>query len=179
MTDEDRLIEAVEGLTLDPGGFDHEAHVRLAYAYLTRHDLFEAMARCRGALRRLAEHHGAHGKYHETVTCALVLLIHERMASARGWLDSAGAGSVASRGASEARSPGPVEARVPAWEDFARANPDLMRWKDGAFFDYYPEAVLHSELARRTFVLPHPARAARSRTPSASVEPAPRAAAAS
>ncbi len=127
MTAEDRLVDAVESFRVEPGSFDHPAHVRLAFAYLRRHDLFEALARCRRALSELARHLGADGKYHETVTCALVFLIHERM-----------------------EAMGPV-----GWEAFAAANPDLLRWKDGAFFDYYPDAVLGSELARRTFVLPH------------------------
>jgi hypothetical protein len=155
MSTEDRLIEAIESLTLDPDAFDHEAHVRLAFAYLSRYELFDALARCRGALRGLAEHHGAHGKYHETITCALVFLIHERMQQAR---------------VAEPRTPAGVSHGEPPgleWEEFARANPDLLRWKEGAFFDYYPEEVIASRLARRSFVLPHPPSGVRWASPAA------------
>ena len=107
MTPEDRLIDAIESLRVEPGSFDHRAHVRLAFAYLQRHDLFEALARCRRALSVLARHLGAEGKYHETVTCALVFLIHERMEES-----------------------GPV-----VWEAFADANPDLLRDTTGAIVE--------------------------------------------
>jgi hypothetical protein len=143
MAGHEELVREVEELTLDPRAFDHRAHVRLAFAYLERHELFEALTRCRRALRRLAEHHGAHGKYHETVTCALVFLIHERM---RREPETTGATSTWREGSGETVD----------WDTFARVNPDLLRWKDGAFFDYYPASVLRSELARETFVLPRP-----------------------
>jgi hypothetical protein len=124
---DDEFASAFEALTLDPGRFRHGDHVRLAWIYLRRHGLLEAIRRYRDGLVRFAEHHGAAGRYHETVTWAMVVLIHERMAAA------------------------------PAVDDFGvftAANPDLMRWRGGAFFDYYGEDVLDSEQARHTFVLP-------------------------
>jgi hypothetical protein len=102
--------------------------VRLAWAYLSDLDLFQGLDKYRGGLKALAEHHGAPKKYHETVTCGMMVLVHERM------LTRPGDGS---------------------WESFVEANPDLLRWLDGAFFDHYPQAVLRSDLARTTFVLPH------------------------
>ena len=126
MTDE-QLLTGFEALDLPPGSFHHVDHVRLAFAYLQRHDLFESMRLYREGLKRFATHAGVPGKYHETVTCALVLLIHERMASASSTDD---------------------------WATFARANQDLLEWKGGAFFDYYQPEILASDIARRTFVLP-------------------------
>jgi len=126
---DDELIRDFEALRLAPGQFGHRAHVRLAFAYLQRYDLLEALRRCRDGLRRFARAAGAPDKYHETVTFGLVILIHERMA----------------------RAPGPQD-----WDGFAAANPDLLAWPDGALFDYYPPEILDSELARRTFVLPGP-----------------------
>jgi len=126
---EDQLIQHFEELTLDPTTFHHREHVRLAFAYLTRYDLFAALERYRGGLKRLAAHHRAPRKYHETVTCGLLVLIHERMITRAG---------------SE------------SWEGFVDSNPDMLRWLDGAFFDYYPPEVLSSDLARTTFVLPRP-----------------------
>ena len=126
---EDELIRQFEGLTLDPNGFHHAEHVRLAFAYLQRHELFAALALYRAGLKGLAAHHRAPRKYHETVTCGLLVLIHERMATRPG---------------------------CETWDGFVAANPDVLRWLDGAFFDYYPQEVLKSELARTTFVLPRP-----------------------
>jgi len=126
MTDE-QLLTDFEALNLAPGSFHHAEHVRLAFAYLRRYDLFESMSRYRVGLKRFATHAGAPGKYHETVTCALMILIHERMAA---------------------------DSSADDWAAFAHANGDLMEWKGGAFFDYYDVDVLDSNLARKTFVLP-------------------------
>ena len=126
MTD-DELVQAFERLTLPADAFRHVDHVRLAFVYLRRHGLIGAISRYTDGLRTFAAHHGAAERYHETVTWASVVLVHERMAE-RPDLDE--------------------------WTAFARENPDLLRWHDGAFFDYYPAAVLDSDLARRTFVLP-------------------------
>lgn len=124
---DDELVSGFEARTLDPARFGHRDHVRLAWIYLRRHGLLEAIGRYREGLVRFAEHHGVAGRYHETVTWAMVVLTHERIAAAPA-VDDFGA--------------------------FAAANPDLMRWRGGAFFDYYGEDVLDSERARHTFVLP-------------------------
>lgn len=134
MSDSDFLRD-FEAVAIAPGSFHHEDHVRMAFLYLQRHDLFDALSRVRVGLKRLVERFGAHDKYHETVTCALVLVIHERM---------------------EQR---PTEST--SWPNFAASNPDLLAWKDGPFFDYYDAAVLTSDLAKRTFVLPKPRPVAR------------------
>jgi hypothetical protein len=124
---EEELIARFEDLTLDPRTFRHAEHVRLAFALLRRVDLLEGLRRYRQGLRRLAEYHGAPKKYHETVTCGMMILVHERVVT------RCGDGS---------------------WESFREKNPDLLRWLDGAFFDHYPRQVLRSELARSTFLLP-------------------------
>lgn len=128
---DDELIEAFEGLTLAPGAFHHADHVHLAFAYLRRHELFEGLERYRMGLKRFTAHVGASDKYHETVTCALVILIHERMIEGSESDD---------------------------WGAFAAANPDLLDWKNGTFFTYYDRDVMHSDTARTTFVLPGPSR---------------------
>lgn len=126
MSDQE-LIRSFESLTLDPADFPHSEHVRLAFAYLQRFDLIESLRRYRNGLLRLTTSLGARDKYHDTVTCGMVVIIHERMASRAEPCD---------------------------WETFRKENPDLLRWRDGAFFEYYGEDVLESEVARRTFVLP-------------------------
>ena len=61
------------------------------------------------------------------MTWALVILIHQRMALSPDTTD---------------------------WPSFAARHPDLLRWKGGAFFEYYGPDILESPLARKTFVLP-------------------------
>ena len=122
------LIDAIEDLTLDPDSFGHVEHVRLGHAYLRHFGLVGSLDRVPRALRRFAEHAGAPDKYHETITCALLVLIHERMAG------------------------NPDQ----EWPAFAASNPDLLEWREGAFFRYYGEDVLESDLAREIFVLPGP-----------------------
>lgn len=125
MTD-DEFLQRFEAQELDPGEFSHASHVRLAFVYLSRFDLFDSIGRYRKGLRAFAARAGVPGKYHETVTCGLMVLIHERM----------------------------VSREADDWEGFIEENPDLLRWMDGPFFDYYDESVLRSSIARRTFVLP-------------------------
>jgi hypothetical protein len=113
----------------DVARFHHADHVRVAYAYVRTLPLLDAIARFSAALRRFAAAQGKPQLYHETITWAFLLLIHERVA--RG---------------NEA-----------TWEEFAARNPDLLRWKPSVLDAYYTPEVLSSELARRTFVLPAPA----------------------
>jgi hypothetical protein len=72
-------------------------------------------------------HHGAPKKYHETVTCGMMVLVNERVVTRPG--DG-------------------------SWESFVAENADLLRWLDGAFFEQYPQSVLRSDVARATFLLP-------------------------
>lgn len=126
MTDEE-LITQFEKKTLPPGQFDHSQHVRLAWVYLKRLPVLGAIERFSSGLKAYAASLGKAGLYHETVTWGYIFLIHERMARCG------------------------VEKN---WEDFAAENPDLLRWKDGAFMGYYGEGVLTCDVARRVFVLP-------------------------
>jgi len=106
--------------------FHHPDHVRVAYAYLRTMPLLDAIARFSAALRRFATAQGKPQLYHETITWAFLLIIHERLQRA------------------------PAE-----WEAFIRENGDLLRWKPSVLDAYYSSEVLQSELARRVFVLPH------------------------
>lgn len=117
------LVERFERGDVD--GFHHADHVRVAFAYLRTMPLLDAIGRFSAALRRFAAAHGTPELYHETITWAFLLIIHERMQ----------------------RAPG-------EWEAFARDNGDLLRWKPSVLESYYSAEVLGSELARRVFVLP-------------------------
>jgi len=109
----------------DVGELHHADHVRVAFAYLQTMPLLDAIGRFSAALRRFAAAHGRPELYHETITWAFLLIMHERMQHAPG-----------------------------EWEAFARENGDLLRWKPSVLEAYYPDEVLQSELARRVFVLP-------------------------
>ena len=125
--DDEILIGSFESGAVPPGGFHHREHVRVAWYYLHRHSLTDALARFASALRRFAEAQGKPGLFHETITIAYVLLINER-------LDGAG--------------------RDLSWEIFAELNADLLTWQPSILDRYYHKATLASDRARRTFVLP-------------------------
>lgn len=119
-------IAYFEGPDQEPGSFRHADHVRMAWCYLRTLSLAETVSRYAAGLLRLATKAGRPDRYHETVTWAFVLIIHERM-SADPDLD---------------------------WPAFAERNPDLFEWPGGALAAYYRPETLESERARRTFVMP-------------------------
>lgn len=121
------LLNALDSGTLVPGTLDHRQHIRAAWCLLSRYPLLGAMSRMRDGLRRFVAKVGAEDKYHETITAALLLIIHERAIAQ------------------------PCE----SFADFERTNPDLLDWRGGAMLEsYYRKETLESELARTTFVLP-------------------------
>jgi hypothetical protein len=128
----DELIQQFENGTTRADTFHHADHIRLAFEYLTRYSVLEALQRFPDALRRFAAAQGKAERYHETITWAYLLLIHERMARA-----SCG-----------------QECCVQTWEEFAANNPDLFLWKGGVLNALYRQETLDSDLARHTFVLP-------------------------
>ena len=118
------FITAFENCALEP--FHHRDHVRLAWIYLREHPFTEAFRRFVDGLKRFAASKGAAGLYHETITCAYLFLIRERID----------------------RQPDA------SWESFVEANEDLFRWKPSILDDYYAPHTLASDRARRIFVLP-------------------------
>lgn len=119
-------IEQFEAGQVDIAGFDHQAHVYVAWAYLQKFELLEAIDRYRAALRRLTRQVGAEAKYHETITWFYLVSIAERL----------NAGTDAD------------------WPAFRRANPDLLGPPRNWLGRYYSSDCLASEQARRRFVLP-------------------------
>jgi len=129
----EEFVIAFENCELDPSDFHHREHVWLAWIYLDRESLPEAMLRYINGLRRFTRHVGAEMKYHETITCAFLSLIHERMAH------------------------GPEDE---TWEAFAERNPDLLNDAKELLARYYSQETLESDFARKVFVLPDPSDAA-------------------
>lgn len=58
-----------------PGDFSHAEHIRLAWYYLTRWPLAEAMDRFERDFRAYVAHIGAQAKYHHTITRGLLELL--------------------------------------------------------------------------------------------------------
>ena len=125
--DDESLVRLFEGGKAPPNGFHHPDHVRVAWWYLTQHQLPEALSRFTAALRRFAVAQGKPQLFHETITTAYMLLINERLAGS-------------SRGLS--------------WDAFAAGNQDLLSWRPSVLDRYYYAETLSSDRARRTFLMP-------------------------
>jgi len=125
--EDEQFIAAFEDGSLPAEGFRHRDHVRLAWLYLREQPLLPAIATFSAALLRFTRKNGAEHRYHETITWAYLVLVHERMARA---------------------------GRDQGWEEFAAANGDLFDRDEPILHRYYTEATLGSDLARRVFILP-------------------------
>jgi hypothetical protein len=64
----DELIAQFECGATPPESFHHADHVRLAFEYLSRYSMLEALERFSGALKRFAAAQGKAQLYHETIT---------------------------------------------------------------------------------------------------------------
>jgi hypothetical protein len=120
------LVERFLDTSLPAPAFSHAQHVRCAWLFVRRHGMPQALEAFPAALRRFAEAKGATGLYHETITWAFLLVIHER----------------------QERSP------AADWPAFAAANSDLLAWKPSVLDRLYAADTLASDFARRTFVMP-------------------------
>ncbi|MGI9238895.1 MAG: hypothetical protein ACR2QZ_15965 [Woeseiaceae bacterium] len=122
--EQDLTIERFESSEIDAERFDHEAHVYVAWLYVTEFDVPSAIARFDSALRRLTAKLGVPGKYHATITWLFLLLIAERIRDDE------------------------------SWQAFKARNPDLIRESQATLQSYYSVARLSSDAARDHFVLP-------------------------
>lgn len=124
---EEEFFAQFEAATLDVAIFDHSNHVKMAWIYLKKFELPEAMISFSKALKHFATVNGASGLYHETITFAYLILINERLKTAESQTD---------------------------WEEFIKNNPDLFDWKDNILKKYYRQETIKSELAKRVFIFP-------------------------
>jgi hypothetical protein len=124
---DEEFIEQFESCTLPGECFHHQDHVRLAWLYLCRYTLMDALVKFSEGLKRFALSKGKAGLYHETITLAYIFLIHERLKR--------------------------CDARQ-SWQEFADANTDLLDWQNNVLKKLYREETLFSEFARSVFVFP-------------------------
>lgn len=124
---EQEFYEQFENATLDARIFNHSNHVKMAWIYLQKFDLPEAMAKFSEALKKFATANGAPKLYHETITFAFLILINERMKA--------------------------VE-KLQNWDEFVKNHPDLLNWKDNILKKYYQEKTIKSAFAKKVFVFP-------------------------
>ncbi len=117
-------IERFEYGDIEADLFDHEAHVYVAWLFVTKFDLAEAVSRFESGLRRLTRKLGVPNKYHATITWFFMLLIAERSHEDEGW-------SV-----------------------FKARNTDLISQSKTMLDRYYSKERLSSDTARNQFVLP-------------------------
>jgi hypothetical protein len=128
------FIAAFENCSLPPEDFHHSDHVRMAFLYLARFPILEAIQRFSLAIGRFATAIGKPNLYHETITWAFLFLIRQRLVE------------------QSSRQGG----RQPSWDEFAAENPDLLNRKSNSILkDYYFEETLTSELAKKVFILPN------------------------
>ena len=120
------LMEAFEDSTLPEAELNHANHVRLGWLYVRRDGLLGALQAFPAALRRYAAAHGKATLYHETITWAYLMLIHERL----------------------------TYHQDDPWASFAEANRDLFDRSPSILDRYYDRELLASPLARTSFLLP-------------------------
>jgi hypothetical protein len=125
MTD-DEFLDSIANGSLPAQQFNHLGHLRLAWINLQRRPLDEAVGATCQAIRTYATHLGAAGKFHWTITEALMRLLHASGAADRG-MD---------------------------WRAYLAANGALIADARARLALHYSEQLLASSEARLRFVAP-------------------------
>ncbi len=75
----DVSIARFEAGEIEAESFTHEAHIRVAWLYLQKHEPTDATERFDAALRRLVDKLGVRAKYNAMITWLFMKLIAERV----------------------------------------------------------------------------------------------------
>lgn len=121
---DDEFLAAFLDCSMPAAGFDHYGHVRIAWIILRRHPLNEAIEMTCDGIKNLANHLGVPGKYHRTLTEALVRLM----------------------------AYGHAADEHCSWENFVKRNPNLMGDAKGLLAKHYSAARMSAPEARVRFV---------------------------
>lgn len=117
----------VESCKFPVSDFNHQAHLRLAYVYLSQHSADISVRLMRETLVRFLHYNGVDpAKYHETLTKAWILAVHHFMQAAKN-LSSA--------------------------DEFIDANKQMLN-RD-IMLTHYSSDYLYSDEAKATFVQPN------------------------
>jgi hypothetical protein len=123
MSDDD-FLAGFEACTIPKADWTHEAHVRMAWLYLSRLPFQTALQNARSGIAKYNRSLGNTTGYHDTVTVAAVTLVASRMADGEGYAA------------------------------FRTRNADLFHNLIGVLRGYYSEARLKSPEAVAEFVAP-------------------------
>ena len=123
MTD-DEFLAAFETCKLVRKDWTHEAHVRMAWLYLTQLPFDEALEQVRAGIQKLNTVIGSTDGYHDTITVAFVRVIADRLRSGETY---------------------------PAFRD---RNPDLFDRTLSVLLRHYTNERLYSADARQRFLEP-------------------------
>ena len=134
--DDDTFLAGFRNQTLCPEQFGHRAHLRMAWLYLKRYPLADACAYMCTDTRAFAESLGVPGKYHHTVTEALMRVVDLRTRGAGGPKHAA------------------IFNRMDSFDDFLAANPDLQADARAVLARHYSDDCLNSDTARLRWVEP-------------------------
>ncbi|MBI3144871.1 MAG: hypothetical protein HYZ18_06290 [Pseudogulbenkiania sp.] len=126
--DHQGLLRQLEMLALPEADFNHEAHLRAAWAYRRRYPAREAAARCAHTLSRYAMAKGAAHKYHHTLTMAALAILYSRLDAQPELLED--------------------------WAGFLACCHDVSTDLRCVVLQHYSEEKLYNETARKAFVEP-------------------------
>ena len=126
MRSDEEFLRQFERLELDPDLFDHRGHLRLAWLYLQRLPLDEAIERTTRGIRAYANSLGAPGKFRHTMTEAIVRIMAKRVETGR----------------------------AETLEEFLADNPELLTDLPRVLARHYSPGRLDSEAARHRFLSP-------------------------
>jgi len=125
---EDRNVrQEFEACSFPPAEFNHRTHIRLAYVYLSEHDINAAHQMMRGALLSFLKYHAVDvSKYHETITLAWIMAVRHFMENTP---------------------------KAESFDTFIEKNPEMLDSK--IMMTHYSAEVLFSDEARAKFVEPN------------------------
>lgn len=126
MVSDAELLSRFRDGTLEPADFDHRAHVRAAWLYLTQLSTEVAIERFTADIERYARQHGAAEKFHRTLTEALLRLLASHL---------------------------PRE-RTLGWQELIARHPIILDDARGLLGRFYSPARLHCAEARTRYLAP-------------------------
>lgn len=121
-----QFLADFENKTLPEEYFDHKGHLRLAWLYLSMHDVETAIDRVCCGIQAYAMSLGATEKFHLTLTTAMVHIVASRMAASK----------------------------ASNWQKFLQENNDLVVNARAVLSHYYSDSRLFSEQARTVLAVP-------------------------